>query len=98
MNGSNIDEQDFPLVTHGRSKWANQHPYLIDNFEFIRLASRQLRQKGRRSLLLITPHQAQNYAQNMIEGARVAAKEQCITIEIAEEPSNQDGPYHLKIL
>jgi len=90
-------EQDFPFVTHGRSKWADQHPYLdFDNFEFIRLASRKLRQKGRRSLLLITPHQAQNYAQNMIEGARVAAKEQGITIEIVEEPSNQDGPLSLK--
>ena len=90
-------KQEFPFVIHGRSKWSDEHPYLdFDNFEFIRLAAIKLHKKGRRSLLMITPHQAQNYAQNMKSGATAAAKELKINFEIIEEPSNQDAPNALK--
>ena len=90
-------EQDFPFVTHGRSKWSDKHPYLdFDNFEFIRLAARKLYNKKRRSLLMITPHQSQNYAQNMISGAKAAAKELNVTFTIIEESSNRDAPDVLK--
>ena len=90
-------EQEFPFVTHGRSKWADKHSFLdFDNFEFIKLAARKLHNRGRRSLLMITPHQAQNYAQNMISGANAAAKELNITFDIVEEPSSEDAPETLK--
>ena len=78
-------EQEFPFVTHWCSKWSDKHSFLdFDNFEFIKLAARKLHKRGRRSLLMITPNQAQNFAQNMICGANAAAKELNTTFDIVE--------------
>ncbi len=84
-------ERNFPFATHGRSMWAEQHPYFdFDNFEFARNATEQLANRGRKSLLLIAPPLSQNYAQNMISGMQAAAQDAGLRSDYFEE-SSQNG-------
>lgn len=78
-------DKGFPFATHGRSDWAAQHPYYdFDNNAFGRLAVTQLARRGRKSVLLIAPPQAQNYAQHMISGVRDTAAETGMTLTLAD--------------
>ncbi len=64
----------FPFATHGRSNWADQHSYFdFDNGAFARLGIEALARNHRRRILLIAPPTTQNYATDMIAGARAAA-------------------------
>lgn len=59
----------FPFVTFGRSKWRDQHAYFdFDNVSFGRKAATSLLENGHRNLVLISPPQKQNYAQDMRAG------------------------------
>ena len=72
---SYLIERGFPFVTHGRSRWADRHPYVdFDNNAFARIAIETLSKRGRRKIVLIAPPTAQTYAQTMIEGASDAAR------------------------
>lgn len=83
-------ERNFPFATHGRSMWAEQHPYFdFDNFEFARNATELLAARGRKSLLLISPPLTQNYAQNMIAGMQSTAKETGLYCDFFEEPAQR---------
>jgi LacI family transcriptional regulator len=67
-------ERGFPFATHGRSDWADTHPYFdFDNVAFGRIGIRSLLGRGRRNVLLILPPIEQNYAQNIRDGAFAAA-------------------------
>ncbi len=67
-------EHKFPFVAHGRSDWADQHPYFdYDNVEFGRIAVEQLVAKGRRHIVVIAPPRAQFYSAEMIRGSVEAA-------------------------
>jgi len=67
-------ERGFPFATHGRTDWCETHPYFdFDNTAFARMATRRLIERRRRNLLVVAPPEAQNYAQNLITGARETA-------------------------
>ena len=64
-------ERGFPFATHGRTNCCDRHPYFdFDNTEFGRIGAEMLLARGRRRLMMIAPPMAQNYAQNMVEGAQ----------------------------
>jgi len=71
---SYLMDKGFPFATHGRTDWCDRHPYYdFDNAEFGRIAAELLIGRGRRNLMLIAPPLEQNYARNMVEGARSQA-------------------------
>ena len=85
-------EKGFPFATHGRSDWAEQHPYYdFDNNAFGRLATQQLARRGRKSILLIAPPQAQNYAQHMISGVRDTAAQEGIALTLADKVTSDSA-------
>ena len=62
-------DRGFPFATHGRSNWAEKHPYYdFDNTAFGEIAVRQLHKRGRQKVVVIAPPTAQNYAQNILSG------------------------------
>ncbi len=62
-------QHKFPFVTHGRTKWADQHAYYdYDNTAFIGMALSKLAARNRKTILAILPPQRQNYAQDMVRG------------------------------
>lgn len=78
-------EKGFPFATHGRSDWADSHPYYdFDNNAFGRLATGQLADRGRKRVLLIAPPPAQNYARHMISGVMDVAAERGLCVSLAE--------------
>ncbi|MGZ9809017.1 LacI family transcriptional regulator [Pseudoroseicyclus sp. H15] len=78
-------ERGFPFATHGRSNWADKHPYWdFDNDAFARIAVTRLAERGRRHMLLIAPPQHQNYAQLMVAGARAEAAARGCTLHVAD--------------
>lgn len=77
-------ERGFPFATHGRTNWAQRHPYFdFDNGAFGDIGVRRLTRAGRRRVLLVAPPLDQNYAQNLVTGATAAATEQQVTLIIA---------------
>ncbi len=78
-------ERKFPFATHGRTDWADKHPYYdFDNETFARLAVEQMLKRGRRHVHLLAPPQTQNYAHHMIAGARKGAANAGIKVTIAD--------------
>lgn len=77
--------RNFPFATHGRTIWADQHPYYdYDNNAFGRLAVKQLAARGRKEILLIAPPVAHSYARHMISGAQTSGAEYGVNVTIAE--------------
>lgn len=75
----------FPFVTHGRTIWADEHAYYdYDNKAFGRLAVEALAIRGRKKLLLIAPPLDQNYALEIVSGAKEAARLAGIELDIAK--------------
>jgi len=67
-------DRGFPFVTHGRTVWSKEHPFFdYDNNAFARLAVQRLVDRGRRKLLLLAPPLSQNYAIEILTGAREEA-------------------------
>ncbi len=67
-------ERGFPFATHGRSRWADSHPYFdFDNTVWAELGVRRLVAKGRRTIIVVAPPLDQNYAQNIVAGVTSAA-------------------------
>ncbi|MCG3268673.1 LacI family transcriptional regulator [Yoonia sp. I 8.24] len=78
-------EKHFPFATHGRSDWAERHPYYdFDNSAFGELAVHELAGRGRKNVLLIAPPAAHAYAQHMIYGTRKGAAECGINVMLAD--------------
>lgn len=78
-------EKRFPFATHGRSDWADRHPYYdFDNNTFGRMALNHLADRDRKSVLLIAPPQTQSYAQHMIAGVMDAATKRGLQITLAD--------------
>ena len=79
-------KRGFPFATHGRTAWADRHAwYDFDNLAFGRLAVNRLLQAGRRNLILIAPPHDQNYAIDMIAGARTAAETGGARLQVTAE-------------
>ncbi len=79
-------DRKFPFATHGRTKWAGQHAYYdFDNFTYARLGVDELVRKGRRNLVLVAPPLDQNYALEMVNGAKAAAEKQGVNLHVAQQ-------------
>jgi len=77
-------ERGFPFATHGRSRWADSHPYFdYDNTEFARIAVTQMQARRRRHILLIAPPPEHNYGQNIRDGALAAVAGGPVRLTIA---------------
>lgn len=89
-----LKEKNFPFVTYGRTRWRESHPYFdFDNTFFGRVAGENLVARGHRHILLIAPPQHQNYAQDMINGARDAVAGTGATLAILDSATGDDpGP------
>ena len=78
-------ERGFPFATHGRSRWADAHPWFdYDNTAFGRMGVEELARRGRRNLLLIAPPRDQTYSIHMIEGASAAAAAAGLSLTVSE--------------
>ena len=67
-------ERHFPFATHGRTNWAERHPWAdFDNGAFGAIAVRRLARAGRRRIGVIAPPLNQNYGQDFVAGVTAAA-------------------------
>ena len=88
-------ERNFPFVTHGRTIWADQHSYFdYDNHAFGRRSIKTLAARGRKCVLLLAPPQNQNYAIEMIDGARAEAAQHGVTL-LLSDGADSDSNRHL---
>ena len=79
-------ERGFPFATHGRTVWSDEHPFFdYDNYAFAKLAMTELAKQNRRNILVLAPPLDQNYAIEIVNGVRDAAKENGQSIEIVDE-------------
>ncbi|MEO1637921.1 MAG: LacI family transcriptional regulator [Pseudomonadota bacterium] len=75
----------FPFATHGRTDWAEQHPYYdYDNNAFGRLAAAQLVARGRKRLFVIAPPAAHAYSGHMVSGITEVCAAHGVLAEVAE--------------
>ncbi|MGB0663312.1 MAG: LacI family transcriptional regulator [Pontibacterium sp.] len=85
-------EQKFPFATHGRTVWAEQHPYFdFDNEEFSKVAFQRLYDLGRRNILTILPPSGLSYTRDMEVGTQ-AASERLSCKTFACPTVNSDSP------
>jgi LacI family transcriptional regulator len=78
-------EKDFPFVTHGRTEFSTQHPFVdYDNFAFAYEATRRLITKGRERLTIILPPKRLTFCQHMQHGFMTAVREAGIAHEVPE--------------
>ncbi len=85
-------EREFPFATHGRTNWADQHPYFdYDNAEFARIGIRQLVDRGRKHVFAVLPPKDQFYGLFMIEGIRREIDEIGGAVRICES-AHSDSP------
>jgi LacI family transcriptional regulator len=78
-----LNEAGFPFVTHGRSSMAASHAYFdFDHYTMGQLTVGELVERTRSSILLIPPPQHQNYAQDLMRGAREKAAKCGVTLRI----------------
>ena len=84
----------FPFATHGRTLWAASHAWAdFDNDAWARLGVRRLLARGRGRLALLAPPPEQNYAQDILRGARAEAGAQGADLRvIGEATSDSPGP------
>ncbi|TNC74369.1 LacI family transcriptional regulator [Rubellimicrobium roseum] len=76
-------ERRFPFATHGRTRWADRHAWAdFDNLAFGAIAVRRLARAGRRRIAVIAPPLDQNYAQDIVAGATLAAAEAGVEVRI----------------
>ena len=91
-----LRERGFPFVTHGRSVWSQDHPFVdFDNTAFGRIAVERLIAKGRRNILIVAPPHMHTYASHMIAGAREAAKKAGVEFSVCEFVSSDSPISHV---
>ncbi len=87
-----LRERKIPFAMHGRTTDCETAPYYdFDNREFARQAVQRLAARGRRQMLLVAPPQDQNYALEMIAGAREAGRDHGVDVHVLDEASS-DSP------
>jgi LacI family transcriptional regulator len=78
-------ERKFPFATHGRTVWADKHPYYdYDNGAFGRLAIKQLAARGRKEIFVIAPPTAHSYGQHVVTAVQAAGQEFGVNVTIAD--------------
>lgn len=86
-------ERKFPFATHGRSNWADSHPYYdFDNGAFGQFAIDLLASRGRKSILAVAPPQRQSYGVHLVNGLQGAADANNQTLNVLDNVSSDDPP------
>ena len=84
-------ERNMPFATHGRTKWADKHPfYDFDNEIFGRQAMAILANRNRKKVIVIAPPVAQNYSQEMIRGLSTTAAKHGVDLDILRGATSDD--------
>jgi LacI family transcriptional regulator len=79
-------ETGFPFVTHGRTEFTTEHPYVdFDNFSFAYEATKRLILRGRRKPMIILPPRRLTFCQHLLHGFMTAVREAGVDYEIPEE-------------
>ncbi|SFI88354.1 LacI family transcriptional regulator [Celeribacter neptunius] len=74
-------EKRFPFATHGRTIWAEDHPWCdFDNHGFAALGMEALAHRGRKQVMLIAPPADQFYGMEVRHGAKEAAAKYGLTL------------------
>lgn len=85
-------DNDFPFITHGRTEWPEQHPYVdFDNGAFAYGAVKRLAQRGCRKVSIVLPDSSLTYSGHLREGFMRAAAEAGLAAELATDV-NLDSP------
>lgn len=79
-------DNEFPFVSHGRSRWPEPHPFVdFDNEAYAEGAVRRLAQKGCRKVSIVLPESALTYAEHLRNGVSRAAGALGIAYEFASD-------------
>lgn len=79
-------ENGFPFVTHGRTEFTTEHPYVdYDNFSFAYEATKWLILRGRRKPMIILPPKRLTFSQHLLHGFMTAVREAGVAHEIPDE-------------
>ena len=79
-------DNDFPFVSHGRSRWPEPHPFVdYDNEAYAYGATLRLAAKGCRKVSIILPESALTYTEHLKAGMERAAREAGIAFEFAAD-------------
>ncbi|HEY8577984.1 MAG TPA: LacI family transcriptional regulator [Devosia sp.] len=79
-------DNDFPFVSHGRSNWPDQHPFVdFDNQTYAYGATKRLASKGCKKVSIILPDSALTYTDHLKTGMSRAAAEAGIDYEFAAD-------------
>ena len=85
-------ERGFPFATHGRTDWADKHPYYdFDNGAFGAIAVHRLAARGRKVIAALVPPRDHNYAFHMIEGMQRAAQEAGVTLRLIDTVTSDNA-------
>jgi LacI family transcriptional regulator len=85
-------QHHYPFATHGRTDMGIDHPYFdFDNEAFGRLAIATLAQRGRRHVVMIAPPASHMYGHHMLKGAREAAADLGLTVELCTAVSSDSA-------
>jgi LacI family transcriptional regulator len=83
-------DNDFPFVSHGRSRWPEAHPSVdYDNEAFAYGAVKRLAAKGCRKVSIVLPESALTYTDHLKSGMQRAAEEEGIAYEFAADVNLQ---------
>lgn len=78
-------DKKLPFATHGRTDWADQHPYYdFDNEAFGISAIKMLARRGRKKVVVIAPPLAQAYGQHLVKGLSETAEACGIALNIVK--------------
>ncbi|PZM12543.1 LacI family transcriptional regulator [Rhizobium tubonense] len=79
-------EKGFPFVTHGRTEFTTEHPYVdYDNFSFAYEATKWLILRGRRKPMIILPPKRLTFSQHLLHGFMTAVREAGVAYEIPDD-------------
>lgn len=78
-------ETGFPFVSHGRTEFSTQHPYVdYDNYAFAYEATARLIAKGRTKVTILLPPRRLTFYQHLLHGFMTAVREAGASYEISE--------------
>ena len=79
-------DNDFPFISHGRSRWPEAHPFVdFDNEAYAYGAVKRLVAKGCRKVSIVLPDSALTYTDHLKAGVAKAAAEAGIAHEFAAD-------------
>ncbi|MEM7719364.1 MAG: LacI family transcriptional regulator [Pseudomonadota bacterium] len=88
---------NFPFATHGRTDWADQHPYYdFHNGIFSATCVKQLKARGRRRVLLVAPPTSQFYAIELITDATKAAEQHGVTMQLLDTVTSDSASFEIE--